>query len=357
MSMIHRGVRILALLLSLTGCAEVPTRLEYKPEQSVTGAQAPVWPPLPEVPRYTYVGQLLGEQNIAHEHASQPRFGERVLRWVVGLGAAFRPDPLVLVRPQSGMVDTFGRILVTDVGRSAVFVFDPQAGRMSVWSSADEGYAFATPVGIAPGAEGEVLVVDAELRRVVRLSDQGKPLGSFGTGLLQRPTGLARDPGSGLVFVVDTGAHDLKVFDSAGLLVDRIGSHGDAAGQFNAPTHVAFAHGRLYVTDTLNARVQILEADGASLGSIGRRGLYLGNLTRPKGVTVDADGNVYVIESYYDHLLVFNGNGEFLLPLGGTGNGIGQFYLPAGVWSDRGGRIFVADMYNGRVVIFQYLGV
>ncbi len=89
---------------------------------------------------------------------------------------------------------------------------------------------------------------------------------------------------------------------------------------------------------------------------IGKRGLYLGNLTRPKGVTVDADDNIYVVESYYDHLLVFDMQGEFLLPIGGTGNDVGQFFLPSGVWNDDRGRIYVADMYNGRVMILQFLG-
>ena len=80
----------------------------------------------------------------------------------------------------------------------------------------------------------------------------------------------------------------------------------------------------------------------------------MGNLTRPKGVTVDGVGNVYVIESFHDHLLVFNNKGEFLLPI--QGGDIGRFYLPAGLWSDAQGRIYVADMFNGRIVILQFLG-
>ena len=136
-----------------------------------------------------------------------------------------------------------------------------------------------------------------------------------------------------------------------------IGRPGRGPGEFNAPTHLALMGEKLYVSDTLNARVQVLALDGQPQRMIGARGLYVGNLTRPKGVVVDHDDNVYVVESYYDHLLVFDANGNFLMPIGGTGAGIGQFFLPAGVWSDERGRVFVADMYNGRVIIFQYLGV
>lgn len=342
----------------LVACAQVPTEMRYEPHgEGAAGDRDYLWPGLPEVPRYRYIGQLTGEQNFGPAERSEPGIGERMFRWVVGLGGAIQPDPRVLVRPQGGMVDSSGRILVTDVGRGAVFVFDPGEGRLHVWTSADDGFAFNTPVAISEGRGGEILVSDAELRRVVRLDRDGSPLGSFGGDVLRRPTGLARDPVSGRIFVSDTRAHDIKVFDDDGRLLGRIGQRGTEPGQFNAPTHLSVANDRLYVADTLNARVQVLSPDGDALKTVGSRGLYVGNLTRPKGVTVDVDGNLYIVESYYDHLLVFSQNGEFLLPIGGTGDAIGQFYLPAGVWSDDRGRLFVADMYNGRVVIFQYLGV
>jgi DNA-binding beta-propeller fold protein YncE len=146
------------------------------------------------------------------------------------------------------------------------------------------------------------------------------------------------------------------VFEPGGKLLRTIGRPGTAAGEFNGPTHIQFNDGRLYVTDTLNARVQVMTAQGDVTAEIGRRGLYVGNLVRPKGVTNDMHGNVYVIESYYDHLLVFDADGNLLMPIGGTGNQVGQFFLPAGIWSDTGDRIFIADMFNGRVIVLRYLG-
>ena len=348
---------LIVVLGTLVSCAQVPTEMTYFPEDEDSGDQGSyLWPALPEVPRYHYMGQLVGEQNFGPSESNEPGMGETVFRWIVGLGAGFRPDPRVLKRPQSGMVEASGRILVTDVGNGAVFVFDSPQGKLFVWEGADAGAAFSAPVGIAAGPNGEILVADADLQRVIRLSGDGTPLDSFGRDVLIRPTGLARDPLRGRVYVVDTRAHDIKVFDDTGVLLSRIGRRGTAPGEFNAPTHITLVQDRLYVTDTLNARVQVLTTEGEPVKSVGRRGLYVGNLTRPKGVTVDNDGNVYVVESYYDHLLVFSQEGEFLLPIGGTGAAIGQFYLPAGVWSDDRGRLFVADMYNGRVVIFQYLG-
>lgn len=344
---------VLALTL-LAGCAQTRYRMHLEPEPVAKGA-ALVWPAPPETPRFRYAGQLLGEDNFVPDSGGDPNLGVELLKWLVGLFDAAE-DKLVLKRPQTGMVDAQGRILVTDIGNQAVLVFDHIAAQLHVFTQAADGRNFVTPIGIAQGPAGQILVADAELGQVFRLSPEGKPLGSFGKNVLVRPTGVARDPERGRVYVSDTHAHDVKVFDDDGRLIDSIGNRGDEEGTLNYPTHLAYANDKLYVTDGMNARVQIFDMQGRAIASVGRRGLYVGEMTRPKGVTVDTAGNIYVVESFYDNLLVFNSQGQFLMPIGGTGKEIGQFYLPAGVWSDRQNRIYVADMFNGRIVIFQLIG-
>lgn len=354
MARICRGT-VLAVALACTGCATAPIRADLVFGTEGTGAKRPMWPAPPEVPRYFYAGQLTGEANFRRPEPAQSGFGE-VLRWIAGIvsGSA---APVVLQRPQQGVVDDAGRIYVTDTSRQAVFVFDPAGGELLVWDKADGLRGFVAPSGVALGNRGELLVTDAELGIVVRLDAAGNPLGQIGKGLLKRPTGIARDPLRRLTYVADTYAHDVKVFDDEGRLVNLIGRRGESPGEFNYPSYLAFARGELYVTDTLNNRIQVFSADGDVLQrQFGSRGLYVGNLVRPKGVAVDHEGNVYVMESYYDHLLVFDRLGRFLMAIGGTGTDTGKFYLPAGVWTDSRGRIFVADMFNGRVVVFQFLG-
>ncbi|OWW22957.1 hypothetical protein AYR66_19220 [Noviherbaspirillum denitrificans] len=340
--------------LLLAGCAETKYQMHLDPEPVANGAPL-VWPAPPETARFRYVGQLTGEDNFVPDDSGRPGFGAEVLKWIVGMFDSAE-DKVVLRRPQSGMVDSQGRVLVTDVGSNAVYVFDNIAAQLHVYVQAAEKQGFITPVGIAEGPDGQILVADAELGEVFRLSSDGKPMGSFGKNVLVRPTGLARDPERGRVYVSDTHAHDVKVFDDEGRLIDSIGNRGDEEGTLNYPTHLAYAKDKLYVTDGMNARVQIFDMQGRVITTIGRRGMYVGEMTRPKGVTVDSYGNIYVVESFYDNLLVFNSQGQFLMPIGGTGKEVGQFYLPAGVWSDRQNRIYVADMFNGRIVIFQLIG-
>jgi DNA-binding beta-propeller fold protein YncE len=348
--------RMLALtcFLALSACAAAPMEMHYYAEEREDWA-ALVWPGPPEVPRLTYAGELIGEVNFRVVEGFEEGAGIRFLRWIAGITGS-RDEVAELIRPQSGMVDSRGRILVTDAGRQAVVVFDETQAEFLIWEEAAPAKSFLSPVGIAADGLGGYLVADADLGHLVRLDSEGEPVGYLDHESLLRPTGLARDPVSGEVYVADSGAHDIKVFNSQGDLARTIGRRGTENGQFNGPTHLSFANDRLYVSDTLNSRVQVLSPNGDPLMSIGRRGLYVGNLVRPKGVMTDRDGHIYVIESYYDHLLVFNEADELLLPIGGTGSEAGKFFLPAGAWTDDGSRLFVADMFNGRVVVLNYVG-
>ncbi len=317
-------------------------------------AAAPVWPSPPDPPRYVFVRTLVGERDFVGPEDETVDAVTDALRWVAGLVLG-DPEYLELRRPVSGLVDRRGRVHVVDVSHRAVMVFDMPAAQLQKWQLAAEGLLFKSPIGIAADLNDGILVTDSELAEVFRLDADGRPLGRFGKGLLERPTGIARDPASGLIYVADTVRHDVKVFDAGGELVDLLGHRGRRGGSFNGPTHLAFDDGRLYVSDSLNFRVQVLDPESDEQLVFGEVGLFVGNLTRPKGVTIGGGGRIYVVESYFDHLLVYDRTGQLLLAIGGAGQEIGQFYLPAGAWTDPQGRVYVADMFNGRVVVLKEL--
>jgi DNA-binding beta-propeller fold protein YncE len=343
----------LCIALFISGCAETPMVMHLSSLSPSTPVK--IWPATPDEPRYQFVGELTGEENFRPDNAVNRGAAAKLFDWLVGLTNT-NATPIVLQRPQSGMVDEAGRVYVTDISKGAVYVFDKPAGKLEVWEMARGDSHFKSPIGIVLGAKGDILVADAELHEIFKLDNKGNPLGSFGKDILKRPTGLARDAQKGLVYVADTYAHDIKVFNDDGKLIKTIGQRGEGDGEFNFPTHIVFTSGRLYVTDTLNSRIEVFDADGKMVKKFGQRGLYVGNLVRPKGIAVDTDGNIYVIESLYDQLLVFNNKGDSLLAVGGNGKEAGQFYLPAGVWVDSQNFIYVADMFNGRVSVFKYLG-
>ncbi len=344
-------ITLVILLLGACAGTQQPAEFSLSHQQE----HSTVWPALPEIPRFQYLGQLTGESNFKHPQR-EVGGGRRLLGWLTGLQTD-TPETLILRRPQSGMVDAgTQRIYVTDSGLGAVVVFDELAGKLDLWQQADQDESFAAPVAIVRISPDEVLVSDAKLGRIVRLSNTGTPQGSIDAENLLRPAGMAFDAVEDRIYVADSAAHNIKVFSPQGTLVDVLGEPGVEPGQFNTPTHLTLNGEQLIVSDSLNARVQVLTLEGSFVQVIGKRGLYVGNLVRPKGVAADQDGNVYIVESLFDHLLIFDTNGQLLLSIGGSGTAVGQFYLPAGLWIDHRDRIFLADMHNGRVIVLQYLG-
>jgi DNA-binding beta-propeller fold protein YncE len=345
---------ILFLLLFVAGCSQV-----YPKKTPVIDPRlgAKVWPAPPEIPRYAYAATLTGERDFIDKAPKQNKSDStRLMEWVTGFVFG-DPNFVDLGRPASGMVDNQGRILVTDVAHKAVMVFDMKNKKLLKWTKASDDDNFQAPIGICEDGSGGFFVTDSDLGSVYRLSADGRPLSNFGHDVLDRPTGIVRDPASGDLFVADTSAHVIKVFRSTGELIEIIGARGSKPEMFNYPTLLDLHDGHLYITDTLNFRIQVSDLAGHGKLTFGQIGLFVGNLTRPKGVSVGDDGRIYVVESYYDHLLVFDKSGQLLLPIGGTGVAEGRFYLPAGVWTDKEGRVYVADMFNGRISIFKELEV
>lgn len=362
--MVRRAARRLCRCVALcaavilAGCASAPTPGLFTTEVQGFDTQRPVYfPPYADqdVPRYRYLGQLIGDENFLKERTRTGFY--KMLEWITG--ALFgEATPRALSRPQAGAVGPDGRIFVTDVGHAAVFVFDPGAGLLDVWERAGEVRRFESPIGVAVTPAGDLFVADSALGFVAHLAPDGSPLAPLGLGVLKRPTGLAYDPGARELFVADTANHEIVVFDMEGFSVKRrISERGDGRGGVNYPTFLTLREGELYVADTMNARIVVFDAaNGRMLRQIGERGTYVGQLVRPKGIAIDSERNVYAVESFHDYLLVYDADGNFLLPIGGTGAGAGTFFLPSGVWVDAFDRVYVADVFNGRVSILQYLG-
>ncbi len=348
---------VIVAILGAAGCANTEKmrgELRYGMDASGDGRHI-YFPPPPASPRYSYAGELSGERNF-HYEKQEKKFAQKLFELLTGVGDGSGRE-LELLRPQAVATDSSGRVFISDMGHSAVFVFDSVEGEARLLKRLDQSRTFIAPSGIAIGPDGTIFVADAEVGLVARIDATGRTFAPIGEGVLKRPTGVVFDKTQQRIFVADTEEGMIKAFDLDGRLVMTIGQPGVELGEFNRPTYMAIWRNELYVTDTFNSRIQIFDLDsGQPIRAIGTRGTYVGQFAIPKGIALDSEGNIYVIESLFDHLLVFNREGRLLLPIGGTGYTSGNFYLPAGLWVDEGDRVYVADMYNGRVVTYLYLG-
>jgi DNA-binding beta-propeller fold protein YncE len=331
---------VLAVLL-LAGCATVK-----KPEYTEL-----LWPSPPLTSRIKFVGLLHNQEDLGRS-AGNP-FVDTLL------GSKERPDsleqPMGLATSQDGK-----RLYVTDYAKPAVFVFDFEARLMLPFGKmeADE---FKNPLGIAVDDKDNVYVVDS-LPKLIRVFDpSGKFLRNIAHDSLERPTGIAIDPERRRLYVADSSRkasenHVVHVFDLDGTYIKAFGGKGGEDGKFLFPTYLALdGEGNVYVTDTLNGRVQAFDLEGHYLRTFGRMGDSFGEFNKPKGVALDSFGNVYVVDSAWSNVQIFNQRQEVLLFFGGRGRYPGLLFNPTGIFIDKNNRIYVADAFNARIGIYQLI--
>ncbi len=335
---LRRQAGLILGALALAGCATAAP----KPVTEL------VWPLPPEQPRIKYL----------QSYSRRGHFGtegkDRFLEALLGEDPASKER---MVKPYAVTADNRGRVYVTDTGIGVVWVFDAEKKQVRFLGDSGQG-RLATPTGVAVDPRGVVFVSDSKLARVFGFDESGKVVLAIGEAdELKSPAGLAIDRSSGRLYVADSRLHKVRVYDSAsGKFLHEFGERGTEPGKFNYPTNLFFRNGRVYVTDTMNFRVQIFDPDGRHVGKLGEMGANLGQFARPKGVAVDSEGNAYVVDTAFNNFQIFNGGGELLLFVGRVGTQPGEFWLPAGLFIDEQDRILVVDQYNRRVQAFQYLG-
>jgi len=174
--------------------------------------------------------------------------------------------------------------------------------------------------------------------------------------LLERPTGITYSEKTETIWVVETGAHRISIFDKKGNLIRRIGERGTDPMQFNFPTHICSdKNGFAYIVDAMNFRVQILSEHGVYITSFGKAGNATGKFARPKGIAVDSHGNIYVVDGLFNNIQIFNTEGELLSYFGSKGSANGEFLMPSGIKIDHNDYIYVSDSFNDRIQVFRLL--
>jgi len=159
------------------------------------------------------------------------------------------------------------------------------------------------------------------------------------------------------ILVADSGNHRLQAFDSWGNFLAEFGGLGSGEGQFNNPQGLAVdTSGRVIVVDQGNNRLQILSFDGsAESAAAGQAFGYLDSFTAgfnaPTGVAVDAGGNLYVADTGNNRVVVLDPAGKPLSVLMAPNDGYASvFSAPHGVAVEADGDLVVADTGNRRVV-------
>lgn len=323
-----------------------------------------VWPSPPYIPRVRwtayYAGMKIDETPAAQKKQKQS--------WMDRLAGAQPKDdsqiikdfPFQMISPYGIAIDSKGLVYVADPRVGAVFIFNTETREVHlIRNGRDAKFGMINCVAIDDG--DRLFVSDGKLRRVLVFDANHKVQGVVDEGM-QDPVGLAIDTENRLLYVVDTQQDQVLVYDADSYkLLRRIGTGGKnhfltSPGDFGAPSNVALdKDGNVYVSDTMNNRVEIFDADGNFISLFGKHGDGPGYLARPKGIAVDGDGHIWVVDQMQDRVQVFNREGQLLTYFGEHGNYPGQFASAAGIAIDKQNRVFVTDQYPGRLQMFRYV--
>jgi DNA-binding beta-propeller fold protein YncE len=269
--------------------------------------------------------------------------------------------PYQMIGPYGIAIDSKGSVYVADQRVGAIFIFNTETRDCQMIRNGIEAH-FGWINGLTIDDDDRLFVSDGKMHRVMIFNSKHELENQITEGIVD-PVGLAIDTTNRFLYVVDTQQDQVLVYDADSLkLLRRIGTAGKnhfltTPGDFGAPQGAAVdADGNLYVTDTLNNRVEIFDADGNFVSEFGKHGDGPGYFARPKGIAIDADGHIWVADQMNDTLQVFNKDGQ-LLTYVGTGHGElpGQFRSLTGVAIDKNNRVFTAEQEPGRLQVFRYV--
>jgi len=362
------------------------------------------------------------------------------------------------LNPQNITIAPNGNVIIADTGNKRLQVFDSQG--YFQYQLGQEGKLpgqFKMPTNVAVDPSGNIFTIDSIHQTVTKFSPKGvflhtqklehKPSDivfdnqqiayilmseagkimkftdanfTKGTEVLFQPdlipyisdsVSLSVDA-SGDIYLIENKLYSIQKLDqNTKRSVLSFGSKGIGRGQFNNPSGIMVDQsGRIYVADTNNHRVQILDVIGGikntlvstqpanqiidfhssipaeqkivDLSIIPEKGLYAlsdyqGHILRkqnksqtleklskqqdkldyPQAMYVNEAGELLIADTGNNRLQFINADGTFQYRFGEKGSKSSQFNSAQGVAISRKGYIYVADTKNQRIQIFSNDGI
>ena len=249
-----------------------------------------------------------------------------------------------------------GLIVVAENTAHCVTVFDREGHKLRSFGHQGSGQSkLSLPHGVALCSDNSVLVTADHC--VKKYSLDGKFLasvGTYGNGQLEfdQPWGIATN--NKKVYVCDTRNHRIQVLNEDLTYHSSFGSLGSGRGQLKFPEDIAFdSTGKMFVAEYGNHRIQVFNPEGQFLYQFNKQGHGMDNLCGPFSVYVDSDDFVYVLQWNFSYVSIFDNKGNFIESFSKRGDKAGEFKAPRGLTVDRNGYVYVSDTGNNRLQVFK----
>jgi sugar lactone lactonase YvrE len=187
------------------------------------------------------------------------------------------------------------------------------------WLKTPPGWTWGWIPGVACDSHDRVYLYSRSQHPLAIFDRDGNFLATWGEGVLTPGCahGIYIDADDN-VYCTDNVNHCIYKFDRNGSLAMTLGTHGQPAARdgdpFNKPTDLAVApSGELFVSDGYgNARVHAFSPGGGLLRSWGERGDGPGQFSLSHCARVDRHGRVWVCDRENNRIQVFDAGGRFL---------------------------------------------
>ena len=206
--------------------------------------------------------------------------------------------------------------------------------------------------GVSFGLKGNVWAADGGNNRVIKLSQDGRPLqtirhASSEGDPLYNTFSVSASP-EGRIYICDRGNQRVTVHDDEGKFLFAFGSKGHSPGCLHRPLDIAFgSDGLVYVVESANDRVCVCSKEGLFKRDFKTK--YI-----PTRIAATNDNHL-LITSYDSHIvMVYTLEGELIHQFGEKGSDRGMFmYGPKGICVHHdSGLVYVVD--NNRCIQVFY---
>ncbi len=269
------------------------------------------------------------------------------------------PAGVSMGAPTSVKFDSKGHMFVLTRGDTAFFEFDSNGRFLRAFGDR----LFVRAHGLRIDRDDNLWATDVGGHVVLKLTRSGEVLLTLGSkgeaGEWNEATGSHRlnEPNdvaisaNGDVFVVEghtpgpTGDARVLKFDKNGRFLKSWGGKGSGHGQFQVAHGIDIdSHGRLWVADRENQRIQIFTANGAYVREIKYAGL-------PCDLEIGRR-SIFMVNGFAGQLLKLDQNGKVIAVLGKPGAALGEFGEAHMVAVSPKGDVYVADTVNARLTKF-----
>ncbi len=198
------------------------------------------------------------------------------------------------------------------IGKDSLLVADIEAGALLEYSlkgkfrrSWHSGGNFK-PAGVFVTPDREVYVSDLAGKQILIFTEQGKLLKAIKPRNveLDAPQGIWVNP-DGTVWVADSGNYNVKLLGKNGELLN-IFDGGPDLPLSSAKGLAVDDRGRIYVSDTLSSIIRVFDSKGNNIERIGQENELGTELQFPVGLFVDGEDNLYITDQGNNKIQVWN---------------------------------------------------